>query len=608
MEILLQLTAFQGQIHTPPNLVDANQQYYYQEFGASYYGLPDYHTSYLHGGWYQNGIPNQLSRSTSTITKTLVQGSRFSPDAPEFVPRAMMKQQNTGEQDLSQPSNSKPKKKKKKKKSVVIDSEKQPLEVSSKTKGILLDSSKSELSGVLDVKPMAAVEFPNTDESRTSSFTTIKDLPVLTATKETEPKPQKSVKFQEPIKEPSTRKKDKIPKKNLVSEPIGNANKQAEWPGLQQNISAEVDSKLVAQPRMSFAEKLKNAPTKSPFLDWRDQRTTSASSQRPATSTQNTKQVVKPEGVSIDETKKETNDDGFITVTRKGKGKEKKEATIEAIPSQQGNVTETIKKSPEEIAKKKAEREKKKQREKEKKMKAREEKLLAEKLAPKGGKVTFITPAVMEKLVQNKRAVAKVAPPVFILADEFPALGITKSRGNLSESESEWETTEIEVHVDSSPILPSTTLSQRNVKRSDPIKYDLMALITKKTNLKERSKKMESEKKSKNRAGVVANVLDRCAPILSRGKIRNKKPKLSEIRKALLAAKAKRKALGNLTSRPPSQRPHKLHSKKFREYCDQMLTDRIDQLARDMLYHLRTFQDRAFKKDPIKGNEINQFC
>jgi len=117
---------------------------------------------------------------------------------------------------------------------------------------------------------------------------------------------------------------------------------------------------------------------------------------------------------------------------------------------------------------------------------------------------------------------------------------------------------------------------------------------------------MDAIKQKKARQGVVANVLDRSAPVLSRGKIRNKKRKLSEIRKALLAAKAKKK-LQNLSLPPaPSVRPHKLHSKKFREYCDQILTDNIDQLARDMLFHLRTFQDRAFKKDPIKGWSITK--
>ena len=120
---------------------------------------------------------------------------------------------------------------------------------------------------------------------------------------------------------------------------------------------------------------------------------------------------------------------------------------------------------------------------------------------------------------------------------------------------------------------------------------------------------MDAIKQKKARQGVVANVLDRSAPVLSRGKIRNKKRKLSEIRKALLVAKAKKK-LQNLSlplSSSVSFRPHQFHSKRFREYCDQILTDNIDQLARDMLFHLRTFQDRAFKKDPIKGCAITKF-
>jgi hypothetical protein len=129
-----------------------------------------------------------------------------------------------------------------------------------------------------------------------------------------------------------------------------------------------------------------------------------------------------------------------------------------------------------------------------------------------------------------------------------------------------------------------------------------MALITKKSTKKKTIQ--DPTKKSKTRPGIVANVLDRSAPTLSRGKIRNKKRKLSEIRKALLVSKAKKKIAreSQLPAIPSSgARPHVLHSKKFREYCDQMLTDQIDLLARDMLYHLRMFQDRVFKKDPIKG-------
>lgn len=538
-------------------------------------------------GWYQSGNPNYIPGPNPVIARPLAEGSKFSPDAPEFVPKAMKSE--IGTESSNQASKIKKKKKKKKNETSTV-----AVVLPAQIEAIQQDSSKTQ----------QCTEFKNKEESPKAEQKKVlkpdvrdTDSQSSPTNKENRVKPQKSVKFQEPIKEVRKHDQGKKPQKKHTTNLSEVANKQVGLPGLGESSKNEKETST--QPRMTFAEKLKSAPAKSPFLDWRDQRTIGAISPSPKLGTQQNHKIPEnPAQNSADTKEKELCDEGFITVTRRSKAKEKKEDSPKEATPPQIEKEEGPKKSPEEVTKKKMEREKKKQREKEKKRKAREEKLLAEKLAPKGQKVTFITPAVMEKFLKNKQSVVKTAPPVKLLTDEFPALGVIKRRGNTSESESEWETTEVEVHVaSSSSNLPSAEL-QRKVKMSDPIQYDLMALITKKTNIKQKPSKSESERRSKNRTGVVANVLDRSAPLLSRGKIRNKKPKLSEIRKALLAARAKR---GSLTNRPPSQRPHKLHSKKFREYCDQMLTDQIDQLARDMLYHLRTFQDRAFKKDPIKG-------
>ncbi len=356
------------------------------------------------------------------------------------------------------------------------------------------------------------------------------------------------------------------------------------------------------QPKVSFADKLKSpAPTRSPFLDWRDQRTNAVNEPiKPRTIVYN-EENVSTLPTTPNPAKEISVDDGFITVSRK-KSKDKKSQSVTEEVTKSPSDTKDANKILEIDAKKKLEKERKKLREKEKKKRARDDKLLAEKLAPKGQKVTIITPKLMEKFLQSSRSASASSKPIIKLSDDmFPALGKRDVgvKSNVSESESEWETTEIEMVKKEEPFVP------RSVKRTDPIQFDLMALITKKSNKKKMSTTSESVKKNKNRPGLVANVLDRSAPTLSRGKIRNKKRKLSEIRKALLAAKAKRKAAreSQLSNLPSSgARPHVLHSKKFREYCDQMLTDQIDLLSRDMLYHLRMFQDRVYKKDPIKGN------
>jgi hypothetical protein len=393
--------------------------------------------------------------------------------------------------------------------------------------------------------------------------------------------------------------------KNPQTSTTGESNKGigSSWPKPFTNITKSQEC-IKRPPKMSFADKLKSpVPTKSPFLDWRDQRTSAANAPIKFNTniTESEEKLINQPSISATADKAlpppATAEDGFTTVSRK-KTKDKK---IEKVPEEIAKSLPTKVSVPAEDAKKKLEKERKKLREKQKKKQAREEKLLAEKLAPKGQKITIITPKLMEQFLKSGRNANAFSKPVMKLSDEmFPALGKRGGKGNVSESESEWETTEIEV-VQKEPAVPP-----RNVKRSDPIEFDLMALITKK-NTKKKSIQ-DPTKKGKNRPGIVANVLDRSAPTLSRGKIRNKKRKLSEIRKALLVAKAKKKIAreSQLSAIPSSgSRPHILHSKKFREYCDQMLTDQIDLLARDMLYHLRMFQDRVFKKDPIKGKYIN---
>ncbi|XP_051923044.1 selenocysteine insertion sequence-binding protein 2-like isoform X2 [Hippocampus zosterae] len=45
----------------------------------------------------------------------------------------------------------------------------------------------------------------------------------------------------------------------------------------------------------------------------------------------------------------------------------------------------------------------------------------------------------------------------------------------------------------------------------------------------------------------------------------------------------------------------KIHSRKFREYCSQMLSKDVDQCASSLLKELVRFQDRLYQKDPMKA-------
>ncbi|XP_065884560.1 selenocysteine insertion sequence-binding protein 2-like [Dysidea avara] len=57
----------------------------------------------------------------------------------------------------------------------------------------------------------------------------------------------------------------------------------------------------------------------------------------------------------------------------------------------------------------------------------------------------------------------------------------------------------------------------------------------------------------------------------------------------------------------PSQKPKQLHSRKFREYCDHMLSPEIDNCVTDLLSDLHRFQTRAYLKDPIKARAKRRY-
>jgi len=558
---------------------------------ASYWGNNmAFNTPYATSSYsskYSTLVPNSNAHVRSNRTT-------FSPNAPEFVSRnAALKSiaPNIPQQQVSGTFNENPggvrEKKKKKRK----------------------PKKKTNISEEVDTaSPAKSPENPNENVLKVTSI-----LVRNPAEKNAESKAIKSVQFK--AEEADNLHGDQQHNKNSVI-PIKPANysslfkkpvtkkidetAEVTWPNLPlttadrpPNSKKTDDHNSKSQQRvLSFADKLKGraAPMKSPFLDWRDQRTTGASHNgtrakevlgknhpKEASRTpekQSLPTAPQPETFPANSGEVPSINDGFIEIRRKKTKDKKSETPPEVKPT-------TLEKNKDTTAAlaaaKAAEKEKKKLREKEKKKRIREDKILAEKLGPKNQKISFITPKIMEKFLQNTSNAKSTQRILNLDENFFPSLQKTNSYAS-GDSESEWETTEV-ITPKQSP-KPPTAATQpitRNVKRSSRIEFDLMALINKKTNKKATVAKADR----RVRTGVVANVLDRSAPVLSRGKVRNKKRKLSEIRKALLVAKAKRK-LQSLPSASGQNRPHQLHSKKFREYCDQVLTDEIDVLARDM--------------------------
>ncbi|CAJ0935683.1 unnamed protein product, partial [Ranitomeya imitator] len=45
----------------------------------------------------------------------------------------------------------------------------------------------------------------------------------------------------------------------------------------------------------------------------------------------------------------------------------------------------------------------------------------------------------------------------------------------------------------------------------------------------------------------------------------------------------------------------KIHSKRFREYCNQVLSKEIDECVTVLLQELVSFQERVYQKDPVKA-------
>ncbi|KAG0414648.1 hypothetical protein HPB47_008191 [Ixodes persulcatus] len=139
-----------------------------------------------------------------------------------------------------------------------------------------------------------------------------------------------------------------------------------------------------------------------------------------------------------------------------------------------------------------------------------------------------------------------------------------------------------------------------------------------KENLVERSsKKAEAQR-------APTNTLDSSAPVRKRGKEREMpaRKKLTVMKKIILKEREERKQLlarvkqATLARQSlienasetcclddglPQQETKQLHSTRFREYCDQMLSVEINQATKALITDLVFFQDRLHQKDPIKA-------
>nr|XP_009935001.1 PREDICTED: selenocysteine insertion sequence-binding protein 2 [Opisthocomus hoazin] len=58
---------------------------------------------------------------------------------------------------------------------------------------------------------------------------------------------------------------------------------------------------------------------------------------------------------------------------------------------------------------------------------------------------------------------------------------------------------------------------------------------------------------------------------------------------------------GSVTSKQLTSNLPKIHSRKFRDYCSQVLSKEVDSCVTDLLKELVRFQDRLYQKDPVKA-------
>eukprot|EP00118_Oscarella_pearsei_P005786 m.26535 g.26535 ORF g.26535 m.26535 type:complete len:656 (+) comp29401_c0_seq2:330-2297(+) len=99
------------------------------------------------------------------------------------------------------------------------------------------------------------------------------------------------------------------------------------------------------------------------------------------------------------------------------------------------------------------------------------------------------------------------------------------------------------------------------------------------------------------------NPLDATAPVARRGKEREipKVKKPSALKKIILKEREEKRKAREISESAQQMKARRLHGKRFRDYCDQILDKRVDEVVVDLLQKLVQFQDRQYHKDPQKA-------
>ncbi|XP_065841806.1 selenocysteine insertion sequence-binding protein 2-like isoform X2 [Oscarella lobularis] len=108
---------------------------------------------------------------------------------------------------------------------------------------------------------------------------------------------------------------------------------------------------------------------------------------------------------------------------------------------------------------------------------------------------------------------------------------------------------------------------------------------------------------AKAEVGAPRNPLDSTAPQMRRGKEREtpKVKKPSALKKIILKEREEKRKAREAEEAAKQSRQRQLHGKRFRDYCDQILDKRVDEVVVDLLQKLVMFQDRQYHKDPQKA-------
>lgn len=84
--------------------------------------------------------------------------------------------------------------------------------------------------------------------------------------------------------------------------------------------------------------------------------------------------------------------------------------------------------------------------------------------------------------------------------------------------------------------------------------------------------------------------------------------KKSKVRKPQLTEKSLEEGVAAMTMKSFFEVPEGMgHSRKYREYCRQLLDDGLDEMVTTLLQELKRFQDRAKQTDPIKAKTKKRF-